>query len=374
MSGKSLILIGLGASALYTYFCISTHKDQLYKKLYHVAVSTNTNSVPKEEPIHQAQEIVEKTKPSFSFINSEPYKFNAILEKDAQHSEIIQHITQICQDKPCENDIQFLENVKKESWSNKSQTLISYLIDNQIQNGSITIKDNKIDITGELKDTVEQEKLNELLTTFDSSYQIQNKTTIAEILIIEEPAVEIPIEEEPVIQEQTNEEEQVLVAPKELTEEEAIAQAISTIKTSEITIKSPTEEISIEEDSIDTTKIETAQSEINILLENSVINFQLNSSKILPSSQKVLDNIIQIINDLSIELKLNIAGHTDASGSAGYNKNLSQQRASSVKKYLIKKGIHAQELTATGYGEEKLIFAPNDKKNRRVEITLKKGE
>jgi len=360
MGGKSLILLGLGTSALYTFFCISTHKDQLYQKLYPVvAVASDTNSVKKEETIPPAQIIIEKINPSFSFINSEPYKFNAILEKDAQQNEMIQHITQLCQTKLCENDIQFLENIKKESWSDKSQTLVSYMIDNQIKNGSITIKDNKIIVTGELKDKMEQEKFNELLSTFNSSYQIQNETTVKEI----------PIIEEPITKDETSEKE-IHEAPKELTEEETVAQALSTIKAPEIMTNSPTEE----EVSVDTTKIKTAQTEINTLLENSVINFQLNSSKILPSSQKVLDNIIQIINDLNIKLKLDIDGHTDASGSASYNKNLSQQRANSVKKYLLKKGIKAQELTATGYGEEKLIFAPNDKKNRRVEIALKKGE
>jgi len=53
---------------------------------------------------------------------------------------------------------------------------------------------------------------------------------------------------------------------------------------------------------------------------------------------------------------------------------LSQKRADSVKRYLFKHKINAKKIASIGYGEEKLIFEPNDKRNRRVEIYLTKGE
>jgi OOP family OmpA-OmpF porin len=373
MSGKSLILIGLGAGALYTYFCISTHKDQLYEKLYPSVVATDSKSESTEKEVAPlVQQVVEKDNPSFTFINTQPYKFNALLEKAAENGEMTQQINKWCQEKPCENNIQFLENIKKEAWSKETQSVVAYMIENQVENGSITIKENTIHITGALKGKEAQDELEKELSLFDPSFQIQNETTLIE-QPKEEPNATITVTETVVIEEPI--ETVVVEAPKEtvVVETVTVEEPKETVVVKTVTAEEP--KVEKEEHSNKKDKLEEAQSKIDTLLENSVINFQFNSSKIVPSSQKVLDHIVEIVNGLNIEeVKLNIAGHTDASGSASYNKQLSQQRADSVKTYLLKKSIHAQKLTSTGYGEERLIFAPNDKQNRRVEITLTKGE
>jgi outer membrane protein OmpA-like peptidoglycan-associated protein len=68
--------------------------------------------------------------------------------------------------------------------------------------------------------------------------------------------------------------------------------------------------------------------------------------------------------------KFVVAGHTDAKGSAEYNKQLSLRRAEAVKKFLVAKGMDAGRLTTVGYGSEKLLAPdrPEDPSNRRVEI------
>jgi OOP family OmpA-OmpF porin len=72
---------------------------------------------------------------------------------------------------------------------------------------------------------------------------------------------------------------------------------------------------------------------------------------------------------------ITIEGHTDNFGTEKYNQKLSEERAKSVRQYLIDKfGINGSRLTAVGYGEEKPI-ANNDtvegrQKNRRVEAVL----
>ncbi|MCG8320171.1 MAG: OmpA family protein [Cytophagales bacterium] len=73
-------------------------------------------------------------------------------------------------------------------------------------------------------------------------------------------------------------------------------------------------------------------------------------------------------------VNIGIAGHTDNSGSASYNKELSVNRAKSVYRYLIKQGIRENRLKFRGYGQEKPI-APNDteenkQKNRRIEFVI----
>ena len=66
-----------------------------------------------------------------------------------------------------------------------------------------------------------------------------------------------------------------------------------------------------------------------------------------------------------------IAGHTDAVGSSDYNQHLSEDRANSVKSYLVENfSVDSRPLTAVGYGKEHLLTSmpPDDARNRRVQI------
>ena len=102
------------------------------------------------------------------------------------------------------------------------------------------------------------------------------------------------------------------------------------------------------------------------------INFDYNSADIsaksLPSVQalgRALTN-----NDLKGSVFV-VAGHTDAAGSEGYNQDLSERRANSIKRYLVDKyGINGTDLVTVGYGESKLKDAnqPMAEVNRRVQV------
>jgi outer membrane protein OmpA-like peptidoglycan-associated protein len=66
-----------------------------------------------------------------------------------------------------------------------------------------------------------------------------------------------------------------------------------------------------------------------------------------------------------------VEGHTDAIGSEGYNKDLSEQRADSVKRFLMGQyGVNSKRLHAIGRGESHLLDAknPDSDVNRRVRI------
>ena len=69
-----------------------------------------------------------------------------------------------------------------------------------------------------------------------------------------------------------------------------------------------------------------------------------------------------------------IEGHTDATGSADYNKDLSQRRAAAVVEYLVSKGVARGRLVPVGYGFERPVAsnatALGRAKNRRVEFTI----
>jgi outer membrane protein OmpA-like peptidoglycan-associated protein len=66
-----------------------------------------------------------------------------------------------------------------------------------------------------------------------------------------------------------------------------------------------------------------------------------------------------------------VAGHTDAAGGEGYNQDLSERRADSIKRYLVEKySISATDLVTVGYGKSKLKDPnqPMAEVNRRVQV------
>lgn len=72
---------------------------------------------------------------------------------------------------------------------------------------------------------------------------------------------------------------------------------------------------------------------------------------------------------------IEVAGHTDASGSELLNQRLSQERAQAAVDYLVTLGIAAQRLRAVGYGESQPVAdnasADGRARNRRIEITVR---
>ncbi|MEE9362373.1 MAG: OmpA family protein [Cellulophaga sp.] len=105
------------------------------------------------------------------------------------------------------------------------------------------------------------------------------------------------------------------------------------------------------------------------------ILFDTGKSSIKAESTAVMVDIIQILSEFP-NAKFTVEGHTDSVGSAKLNQKLSDSRASSVRDFLIDKGIGADRLNAIGYGEDKPIATNNTRKgkkaNRRVEINLVK--
>ncbi len=104
------------------------------------------------------------------------------------------------------------------------------------------------------------------------------------------------------------------------------------------------------------------------------IHFAFNKYAIRPESYAVLDEILRNIQGRPEITSVRVEGHTDSIGSDVYNEKLSQQRAESVRQYLVNKGYPAEKITAAGMGEGSPI-ADNATKdgraqNRRVEFHL----
>jgi outer membrane protein OmpA-like peptidoglycan-associated protein len=101
------------------------------------------------------------------------------------------------------------------------------------------------------------------------------------------------------------------------------------------------------------------------------ILFDVDSAVIRPESKPVLDEVLGVLKD-EPGWKVTIEGHTDSSGSDSHNLVLSQQRADSVKAYLVAGGIDGGRLKTKGFGAGKPV-ADNASElgraqNRRVEL------
>lgn len=103
-----------------------------------------------------------------------------------------------------------------------------------------------------------------------------------------------------------------------------------------------------------------------------MVNFALNSAEILPDSRPVLDEVGKMLGLQKLAgARLIIEGHTDATGGESYNQGLSEMRALSVKRYLVRAhGVESNRLLTIGKGEAEPLNrgVPTDPVNRRVQF------
>ena len=103
--------------------------------------------------------------------------------------------------------------------------------------------------------------------------------------------------------------------------------------------------------------------------------FEKSQADLRAESLANLERLVGFIQDYP-ERRVSIEGHTDSTGSEGFNLELSQRRAEAVRDALIDRGVSGRRLEAVGLGEAYPI-ASNDtdagrRQNRRVEIIILK--
>ncbi|HVY29383.1 MAG TPA: OmpA family protein [Polyangiaceae bacterium] len=104
------------------------------------------------------------------------------------------------------------------------------------------------------------------------------------------------------------------------------------------------------------------------------VEFENNSAKIRPESDRILNAVLAVMNEHPEFTKLSVEGHTDNRGGANHNLDLSRRRAAAVMKWLTDKGIDKARLSSKGFGMTKPIDS-NDtdagrQNNRRVEFHI----
>ncbi len=109
------------------------------------------------------------------------------------------------------------------------------------------------------------------------------------------------------------------------------------------------------------------------LVMPSNITFKLNSSDISSTFYDVLDSVAIVLEEYD-KTNIYIYGHTDSTGTDEINDKLSKERADSVSRYLISRGINSPRITSLGYGSKYPIASNNTEdgraQNRRVEIEI----
>ena len=111
-----------------------------------------------------------------------------------------------------------------------------------------------------------------------------------------------------------------------------------------------------------------------VMLSIDRLQFAFDSAQLNADARRALDAALSVIRSHA-SVKLDVVGHTDATGPDDYNLRLSQRRAQAAVDYLVGRGIDREQLRAVGRGESDPI-ASNDsedgrERNRRVDLVVR---
>ena len=367
MSSKSVIVLGLLASLLLIFLCIFFNAERYYKELglstqsHKLSPITASTTIPIENGIvkngeaslivsaleEESNDSILETKEedrvavispetkeensSFNYYTQNDKTFisgNIPLLENGDAFKVF--IANCSKEKSCENNITFLDNDETLSWKGLVSSVLTLLDKEDIADPKLSIDKKSVKVEGLFAEQVGKDQLVTLLETHDKTYDISDMTTV----VLKEVKKD--------------------AGKKEESKQESLPKEAPKLETAK-------------------RNLEIEQEKISALLKNNKINFKKNSGKIRTEGKKVLDEVVVALagkDDVLIEVQ----GHTDAGGTARINLKISQMRANGVKKYLIKKGLKADTITAKGFGEKELLLpeTPYNSSNRRVEIYLKR--
>ena len=111
---------------------------------------------------------------------------------------------------------------------------------------------------------------------------------------------------------------------------------------------------------------------IIVTLKNDIL-FDVGSAVLSEASQKTLIDLNRVLKKYPENIIV-VQGHTDSTGTAAYNKTLSEQRAKAVYDFILENGLKTSSLSYVGYGMNQPVADNNTTegraKNRRVELSI----
>ena len=122
------------------------------------------------------------------------------------------------------------------------------------------------------------------------------------------------------------------------------------------------------------TSVERVGEDTLLVHFDSDVLFAVNSASLDSDGRATLEDVAGVLEQYP-KTAVVVQGHTDSTGSEEHNQQLSDRRASSVRGYLVSRGVDADRVAAVGMGEDYPV-ASNDsdsgrQENRRVDILLK---
>jgi outer membrane protein OmpA-like peptidoglycan-associated protein len=123
-------------------------------------------------------------------------------------------------------------------------------------------------------------------------------------------------------------------------------------------------------------KVERVGEGIKLTFDSGIL-FAVNKSELSGQAMANLTDLAVILNKYK-DTDVLIEGHTDSDGSDSYNMTLSEQRAGSVKHYLVTQSVSSGRMSTRGYGENQPIAdnstSSGKQLNRRVEVAIMANE
>ncbi len=127
------------------------------------------------------------------------------------------------------------------------------------------------------------------------------------------------------------------------------------------------------EKKVEVATIKAAPIGSDVVIQLNNVFFDFDKAILRAESFPELDRIVSLMTE-RLSMTVEIAGHTDTTGSEEYNLKLSQRRSLAVTNYLLEKGVSKDRITTTFFGESKPVDTTGTKsgnaKNRRVEFKI----
>ncbi|WP_372958201.1 OmpA family protein [Marinobacter sp.] len=123
--------------------------------------------------------------------------------------------------------------------------------------------------------------------------------------------------------------------------------------------------------------LEAKATERGLVLTLGDVLFATGSAEIQGGTNQNLEKLVDFLKQYP-DRQVLIEGHTDNVGSAAFNQTLSRQRAESVRRFLVDRGIDGRRLQVSGFGFERPVAnnatSMGRQQNRRVEVVIENGE
>lgn len=124
-------------------------------------------------------------------------------------------------------------------------------------------------------------------------------------------------------------------------------------------------------------ELQTRKTDRGLVVTLGDVLFEVDKAALKPGAERSLNQLVDALREAP-DTRIRIEGHTDSTGSHGYNMELSRERAESVRDYLVTHGVDPSKVSTRGLGPDYPV-ASNDtaagrQQNRRVEVILSDPE